>query len=254
MEENALYLQIKKTIDDYIIEYNNFMEIDYYPNYELQFKEVSQGRADINGIESLANTRFIIDSQKHILCVATNLPIEKYVIFHELTHMLDSDLYVKDNKIRKMGLSAYTEYHASQVGFTKILGASKIKNVEPFSMKDTCKTISGNKTILEYVRDKQQTAISLFNRKDFPDSFERLSDSLGVLFNYWGLRSICEMYATDFIETVDNDIFMNCIPLNHFCAINRLMHGWLEEKQIEQSIVLYNTIFCSIVQQCNLLG
>lgn len=249
-----LYQQVKRTIDKYIIEYSDFMGIGYSPNYELQLKEASQERADINGIESPANTRFLIDLQKHILSVATNLPIEKYIVYHELTHMLDSDLYVKGSEIRKMGLGGYTEYHASQIGFAELLGASEVKSIKPFSMNDICKTISGNKSIIEYVREKQQTAISLFSRKDFPANFERLSDSLGVLFNYWGLRSICEMYATDFVEIADNDIFIEFIPLNHFCAINQLMHGWLKEKQIERSIAIYNEIICSVVHQRNLLS
>ena len=56
-----LHQQIKRTIDNYIIEYNDFMGIDYFPNYELQFKEVSQEQADISGIETPAYTRFLID-------------------------------------------------------------------------------------------------------------------------------------------------------------------------------------------------
>lgn len=247
-----MHQQVKRTIDNYILEYSNFMGIDYSPNYELCLKEVSQERADIDGIESPANTRFLIDLQKHILCVASNLSTERYIVFHELTHMLDSELYVKGSKVRKMGLWCYTEYHASQIGFAELLGASAVKNIKPFSMNDMCKTISGNISILEYVREKQQTAISLFSRKDFPANFKKLADSLGVLFNYWGLRSICEMYATDFVEIVDNNVFMEFIPSNHFCAINRLMHGWMNEEQIEQSIVIYNTIICTIVQQRNL--
>ena len=249
-----LYQQIKRIVDSYIDEYSFFMGIEYCPSYELQLKEISHARADIDGIESLANTRFLIELKKHILCVATNLPIEKYILFHELTHMLDSGLYVNGSKIRKMGLGGYTEYHASQIGFAELLGAPELRNIKPFSMSNICKTISGNKSILEYVREKQETAISLFSRKDFPESFEKLSDSLGVLFNYWGIRSICEMYATDFVEMVDNRIFMEYIPTNHFCAINRLMHGWLDKDQIEQSMVIYNAILYTIVNQWKLLN
>lgn len=244
--------QIKNTLDQYIIEYSSFIGMKYSPRFDLKFKEVSQAQADIDGIDSLANTQFIIELQKHILCVSSNAPLKRYVIFHELTHMLDSELYIKGNKIRKMGLAGYTEYHASQIGFAQLLGADVLKNIKPFSMYDVCETISGKKSVLEYVREKQETARYLFSRKDFPASLKHLSDALGVLFNYWGLRSICEMYATDFAEVVDNGIFMEFIPSVHFCAINRLMHGWLDEKQIEQSMVLYNTIFCTIAQQWNL--
>lgn len=247
-----LYQQIKRIVDRYIGEYGNFMGIDFSPCYELQLKEVSRTRAEVNGIEAPASTRFLIDLKKHILCVAINLSLEKYIIFHELTHMLDSELYVKGSKIRKMGLGGYTEYHASQIGFAELLGADDLKSIKPFSMNDICKTISGNKSILEYVQEKQEAAISMFSRKDFPANIKQLSDSLGILFNYWGLRSICEMHAIDFTEVIANSIFMNFIPSTHFCGINRLMHGWMNEKQIEQSMVLYNTIFCTIVQQWHL--
>ena len=249
-----MYHQIKRTIDNYIDEYSDFIGINYSPNYELQLKEVSIERADVYGIESPANTQFLIDLQKHILCIATNLPLEKYIAFHEFTHMIDSELYVKGSKARKMGLGGYTEYHASQIGFAELLGASTVNNIKPFSMNDMCNTVLGNKSILEYVQEKQQTAISLFSRKGFPESFKQLYEYLGVLFNYWGLRSICEMYATDFVENVDNVRFMALIPSNHFCAINRLMHGWLEEEQIEQSIVIYNEIIFTIVNQWHLLS
>lgn len=252
MKRHMILQRVKRIVDNYLVEYSNFMGINYSPHYELQLKEVSLERAEVDGIESPANTNFLIDLKKHMLCVATNLPIEKYIIFHELTHMHDSDLYVKGSKDRKLGLGGYTEYHASQIGFAALLGAAELNGIKPFSMKDTCKTISGNMTVLEYVQEKQQTAISMFSRKGFPANIEQLSNSLGVLFNYWGLRSICEMHATDFNEIIDNGIFMEFIPSNHFCPINRLMHGWLNEKQLEQSMAIYYTIFCTIAQQWNL--
>lgn len=247
-----LYQQAKEIVDRYIAEYSKFMGFIYSPCYELQLKEVSLERAEADGIETPANTNFLIELKKHVLRIATNLPIEKYIIFHELTHMNDSDRYVKGSKERKLGLGGYTEYHASQIGFAALLGASEPNSIKPFSMNDTCKTISGIISISEYVREKQQTAIALFSRKDFPANIEQLANALGVLFNYWGLRSICEMHATDFNEINDNRIFMEFIPSNHFCPINRLMHGWLNEKQIEQSMVIYYTIFCTIAQQWNL--
>lgn len=140
-----MYQHINRIVDSCIDEYSDFMGIEYRPSYELQFKEISQARADIDGIESPANTRFLIDSQKHILWIATNLPVEKYIMFHEFTHMLDADMYINGSKVRKMGLGGYMEYHASQIEFAELLGAPKLKNINSFSMKDTCKTISGKK-------------------------------------------------------------------------------------------------------------
>lgn len=59
-------------------------------------------------------------------------------------------------KIRKMGLGGYTEYHASQIGFAELLGASEVKNIKSFSMNDMCKTISGNKIIRFSLQERKQ--------------------------------------------------------------------------------------------------
>lgn len=52
------------------------------------------------------------------------------------------------------------------------------------------------------------------------------------------------MYATDFVEIINNEVFLNFIPTMKFSIINNLMHGWLDENKIDLSIPLYtNTIF-----------
>ena len=67
------------------------------------------------------------------------------------------------------------------------------------------------------------------------------------------LRSICEMYATDFTETIDNGAFLKYIPTLNFTLINNLMHGWLDKAKIDLSIPLYtNTIF-PIIQDYKLI-
>ena len=80
--------------------------------------------------------------------------------------------------------------------------------------------------------------------KHFPKDDNTLKSAFGVLYNYWGLRSICEMYASDYVEEVQNDAFLQFIPTINFCLMNIMMHGWLDKQNIEKSIPLYiNTLF-----------
>ena len=108
---------------------------------------------------------------------------------------------------RNTGLSGYTEYHASQVELACLVGAETSKCILSFSMNKIIFTFAGNKTVLQYVKEKYQHAIDLFSRDDFPTNISTLKSAFGVLYNYWGLRSICEMYATDFVEIINNEVF-----------------------------------------------
>ena len=39
----------------------------------------------------------------------------RYIVFHEFTHILDTEMYAKQDSWKYMALSGYTEYHAAQV-------------------------------------------------------------------------------------------------------------------------------------------
>ena len=242
-----------KRLNIFVDEYKNFMRITQFPEFALQTKLVSVVAADSQGFDSAAVTAYQPITGQHSLCVSTNLELSKYLMFHEFTHMLDSEIYAKGDKVRYAGLSGYTEYHASQIELACLVGAVTIDSIQSFSMNKIISTFSGNKTVLQYVKEKYQHAINLFSRDDFPANINTLKSAFGVLYNYWGLRSICEIYATDFVEEIDNAAFLNFIPTIKFSLMNNLMHGWLNKIKVDLSIPLYtNTIF-PIIQQYNLL-
>ena len=245
--------QINKQIANYVDEYVRFMGIKHFPTYDLKFKKVSLSKADSQGFDSLASTAYDVNVNNHTLCIATNLPLAKYVLFHEFTHMLDSEEHTDGNKNRYAGLFGYTEYHASQVELMQLLGAKSIEDIPSFSMNSVVHTLAGEKRISQYVYEKQMHAIELFSRSDFPASIDTLKSAVGVLHNYWGLRSICEMYAADFVETVDNSAFLKFIPTMHFSALNRLMHGWMDKTKIDLSIPVCYTILISLIQDFKLI-
>ncbi len=245
-------MNITEQLTTYIDEYKTFMGISDFPTYTLQTHKVSVSTADSQGFEIIASASYTPLTGKHTLLISTNLELSKYYMFHEFTHIYDSELHVNGDKIRYAGLSGYTEYHASQVELAQLIGAKTINDIPSFSMNKIISTITGEKSVLQYVQEKYQHAIDLFNGSDFPANIDTLKTALGVLCNYWGLRSICEMYATDFHETIDNKSFLKFIPTITFICLNNLMHGWLDNKKIESSIPLYIKIIFPIIQNYKL--
>ncbi|MBQ3258572.1 MAG: hypothetical protein IJA67_14360 [Oscillospiraceae bacterium] len=226
-----------------------FMKIDDFPTYDLQTKSVSIEIANAHGYDSIATTHYQASTNSHTLVVSTNLILEKHLLFHEFTHILDSEYYVHGDKMRYAGLSGFTEYHASQIELLQLVGANSFDETISFSMNHIITSISGEKTVAQYVDEKRLHAIELFSREDFPANIDALKSAFGVLFNYFGLRSICKMYCTDYIETIDNSAFMKHISSFNYIAINNLMQGWLDDEKIDKSIHLYiKTVFPLITQ------
>ncbi len=246
-------MNLNEQLNMFVDEYKKFIGISQFPEFALQTKIASIVTADFQGFESAAVTTYQPITGQHSLYVSVNLDLSKYLMFHEFTHMHDSEIYVNGDKVRYAGLSGYTEYHASQVELACLVGAETIGCIPSFSMNKITSTFAGNKTVLQYVKEKYQHAIDLFSRDDFPSNISTLKSAFGALYNYWGLRSICEMYANDFVEIIDNEAFLKIIPTMKFSLINNLMHGWLDENKIDLIVPLYtNTIF-PIIQDYKLL-
>lgn len=96
------------------------------------------------------------------------------------------------------------------------------------------------------------TNLNLFNRVDFPKDIDTLKSAVGVLYNYFGLRSICEMYSTDYTEVINNRAFLKFIPTQEFVMLNRLMHGWLDKDKVDLSIEIYLNMIFPLIKQFRL--
>ena len=88
-------------------------------------------------------------------------------------------------------------YHASQNELMYLLALCKAAD-EKFSMKTKIEVLAGEITVEEYVELKRQHASELFASSLFTQDVEVMISSLGALFNYFGLRSICKMYSFDY--------------------------------------------------------
>lgn len=233
--------------------YRAFMNLETFPSYELQAKEVSLLVADKQGFDSIARTLYSPDSDSHTLIVSTNLCVPEYVLFHEFTHILDAELYAKKDKTRYASLSGFTEFHASQVELMRLLNADSITSDLPISKNAIIETVSGIKSVSQYINDKFTHAYDLFSRPDFPASIETLIAALGVLYNYFGLRSIYKMFSSNSIEARDYSPFLKHIPTVLFDLLNSSMQGWLTPAQIDVACTTYPMILIPIINKYKLV-
>lgn len=233
-------------------EYIEFMGIDYFPTYSIELFEINQSDTDAVGFGSVAQTRYDPKTDKHTLLICTNLEIKKYVVFHEFTHILDAEIYAKADSLKYMYSSGYTEYHASQVELMCLLGASRISDKITADINDIIDTFPCPMSIGEYISRKHEFVLEMMSREDFPASLEALKVTLGVIFNYMGLRSICRMFIQGYIENVDNTVILGVYPLQLWKLIDELMDGWFDTAKVELSYILYSNALIPLIKEYNL--
>lgn len=96
---NGLLLQyVNKRKNDY----KHFMGVSSLPSFELISKHISLSDANASGWGAWATHRFDFQSQSHSIEVWEDLWKPQlhgdYVIFHELTHLLDTENLVNGDK------------------------------------------------------------------------------------------------------------------------------------------------------------
>lgn len=202
-------------------------------------------RSDAAGFASAAQAYYNTKTDEHILRICKSSEIPRYIVFHEFTHILDTEMYAKQDSWKYMALSGYTEYHAAQVELMIMLGADSIQT-QDFSF--TVDVEIGNSTVRNYLNSRHQLVVNMMNRTDFPRDIEALKTTVGVLYNYFGVRSICKMYAKDYTEEVDNTIIIQKLSKVLFEEINSFMVGWFNEAQVELSFVSYMKIMWPMLQ------
>lgn len=80
-----------------------FVQSDFLPSflpYTFESKTVSLVKADSEGFDSVAQSKYNPETQEHTLIVADNLIIEPYILFHEFTHILDAETYARGDKVK----------------------------------------------------------------------------------------------------------------------------------------------------------
>lgn len=94
-------------------------------------------------------------------------------------------------------------------------------------------TVASIKSMQNFVDEPANTAKSLLRRSDFPKDLETLLTTAALIFNYYGRRSICLMYAQDYREDVDIMEFSEFIGTAQLAALDTFLKGWLNAAQID---------------------
>ena len=89
-------IQIKNLIKEYEKEYIEFMEIEKLPQYKIDFFEINVEESDAAGFASAAQAYYNTKTDEHILRICKSSEIPRYIVFHEFTHILDTEMYAKD--------------------------------------------------------------------------------------------------------------------------------------------------------------
>ncbi|MGE7912187.1 hypothetical protein [Lysinibacillus xylanilyticus] len=92
----------------------------------------------------------------------------------------------------------FTEYHAGQIEFLKLLEANSIEEKISFSLTKFITTVIGDTTVLEYVLSGRHGTRQLVSEIDFPYNLNSFSSGIGMIFNHLGRVSICRLYASDY--------------------------------------------------------
>lgn len=233
---------IEERLETIKTKYMKFMKLHSFPQYDIIIQNITLDSNEAQQYMKAAGAQYDFKTQRHSLIINPLIDFNEYIVFHEFTHILDTEQYANNDRVRYVYLSGYTEYHASQIELLNLLGAKKVNKKVRFKMNQIINTIAGNITVQEYIEDKHNQAIELFNDGSFLVNDEYMIASLGVLFNYWGLRSICEMYAKDYKENKNNDAFLKRIPPLLFNPLDSLMHGFMNDKQIVVTMMQYKSI------------
>lgn len=223
-------------IQTYVDEYKRFVGVNYFPDFLLQTKKITLERSLKTGYDSLGVAYYDVNTGSHRLEIGDIFLLPQmncdYLIFHEFTHIMDAERFSQKNSLKHMSNKGYTEYHAAQIDFMKILGAKNISEPFSFSMNQTVETFGGTKSAYEFVDMPRLLAEELILREDFPADIETLSTTLGSIFNYLGRRSICKMYASDYVDIADTQTINGFLGVDLEKSWNLLMVGWFDNVKV----------------------
>lgn len=236
--------------------YIGFMGIEKFPPFRILEKKMSLSNATKKGFDSFASHHYDIPTGIHSLEVWSDIYQPQlhaeYLLFHEFTHILDTEMYVHKDKIKNVMYRGFSEYHAGQIDFLKVLGVNKVDADISFSMKQMLETVENPKSAEKFVIAAHDTSTNLISRSDFPADVETLAITFGLIFNYWGRRSICKMYAVDYVEKVDNEAIEKFVGKEPFKALDVFMNGWLAEEQIKLIGEFYFKMIASKMKEYSL--
>ncbi|WP_029200372.1 hypothetical protein [Oribacterium sp. NK2B42] len=218
-----------------IEEYKNFMGITSFPNFQIDFFKVDLNQEFIQ----VAQAMYDSESGSHMLRIPSNIETPRFLLYHELTHIYDMDIHKTGEKNHDFCLNGFMEYHASQIELLIMMGAKAIEDSISFSMNDSVYGL--NWSVQQYMGNKLQTSIILIN----DENRQKRIEGLGAFYNFLGLKSICKMFAVDYIEDYSYQEIAMKVSSQLFYEIRNTMTGWIGD--IDKVVSLYSNMLAAIL-------
>lgn len=237
------------------IDFLKFMNVSCLPNYTITPINITPENADSKGYAAPANVKYDFNTNTHHMSIWTILPTltADYIMFHEFTHMIDTERFCKSNKIKYIANKGYTEYHASQVALMKMLGAKTIDSTLSFTMEQPVETYSGCISVAELLNTPLNTISEIIKRNDFPADIDTLSTVIGLAFNYYGYRSICQMFAQNYAGSENTSALKQLMGDSTVNLLGKLMYGWFDDAKVAIIDDICKNVIFSMLKKHNLM-
>lgn len=238
-------------------EYMQLLSLISFPEFKLRYTESSPAENANNIFVIKGAATYDCATGQHCLeldaDIHTKGNIGKQTVFHEFTHILDNEKFARKDHQRYIANFGYSEYHAAQIGFLKALNIVRIDQEIVFSMGDLIDTPSGNISIRDYVLEPLLLATYAIRQSDFPRDFDELRETLGLIFNYYGKRSICKMYANDYDDIADKDAIEKLLTPAKVRFLNNHLVGWLDENSVADIDKVFCDTFINLFSHYNFI-
>ncbi len=194
------YSGIKRYIEKTLVKYMNFAKIETFPeiHYEIMDEPV---KFDDNTVYAQNRNVYTCkgEFQQWLMVLPDILDGDKdYILYHELTHILDVREFKSDFINRKY--NGYTGYHAGHIDLLKLVGAPNVNEPKKFELKTKINFIVKGQLITlpveDYILESYNHARDAFRNGEFT-SIEKIKVAVELLFNFWGRKVICQTYSDD---------------------------------------------------------
>ena len=185
------------------------------------------------------DTHWVLSVMNKIQIIVLGIHIALYPIYYFFLPDHVKFTYRNGDYNHDFCLSGYMEYHAAQVELVKIVGAETVETPVSFSMKD--KIDEMHEMIQQYVDNKLEMAQKLMESHDQKEKI----DGINALFNFFGLKSICSMYATDYVDNYTYQSTSMRMSSWLFTTTRFFMTGWIEN--VDKAICLYSNVIAEVL-------
>ena len=211
-----------------VSDYKQFMKTDSFPQFDVQYYTPDMRADYIYG----ARAEYDLNTRAHTLLLPERYEVSRFLLFHELTHILDMELLATGERNHDYCLTGYMEYHASQVELMVIMGAESVKDKISFSLQNH--VVKSEWTIEQYLKNKLDTALRLITACNQ----QTRKDGLDAFFNFLGLKSVCVMFSTDYEDRHSYRQIADRIPSHLLMELKRTFSGWIVD--IDKAVAIYS--------------